>query len=66
MCQVVTVGKYVCPDCELVSELQARWLVATRPSRPVVRSLVETCRTLMSVLWLRIVSVDSAGETLHS
>ncbi|KAJ0169765.1 hypothetical protein K1T71_014371 [Dendrolimus kikuchii] len=47
-------------DCALVLSLQERWLVATEMSQPVVRSLVETCRTLMSVLWLRIVSVDSA------
>ncbi|CAB3231795.1 unnamed protein product [Arctia plantaginis] len=53
-------------DCQLVLELQDRWLVATRSSRPVVRSLVETCRTLMSVLWLRIVSVDSADAGVGS
>ncbi|KOB77844.1 putative ribonuclease p/mrp subunit [Operophtera brumata] len=38
----------------------ARWHAASRVRRPAVRGVVETCRTLMSVLWLRIVSVDSA------
>ncbi|XP_060809158.1 uncharacterized protein LOC106138972 [Amyelois transitella] len=47
-------------DCALVLSLQERWLQATSPLRPAVRSLVETTRTLMSVLWLRIVSVTSA------
>lgn len=47
-------------DCALVLSLQEKWLVATRTVQPLVRSLVETSRTLMSVLWLRIVSVDSA------
>ncbi|XP_072941288.1 uncharacterized protein [Epargyreus clarus] len=50
----------ICKDCNLVLSLQDRWMAATATSQPVVRSLVETCRTLMSVLWLRIVSVDSA------
>ncbi|KAG6455831.1 hypothetical protein O3G_MSEX009428 [Manduca sexta] len=53
-------------DCALVLSLQERWLVATRGSRPLVRSLVETGRTLMSVLWLRIVSVDSADAGIGS
>ncbi|KAM3958682.1 LOW QUALITY PROTEIN: uncharacterized protein ACR2FA_007322 [Aphomia sociella] len=47
-------------DCALVLSLQERWLQATSTTRPAVRSLVETTRTLMSVLWLRIVSVHSA------
>ncbi|XP_052755157.1 uncharacterized protein LOC113512262 isoform X2 [Galleria mellonella] len=47
-------------DCALVLSLQERWLRATSVTRPAVRSLVETTRTLMSVLWLRIVSVHSA------
>ncbi|CAG9789880.1 unnamed protein product [Diatraea saccharalis] len=47
-------------DCGLVVSLQERWLAATADSRPQVRSLVETSRTLMSLLWLRIVSVPSA------
>ncbi|CAH2062491.1 unnamed protein product, partial [Iphiclides podalirius] len=50
----------ICKDCPLVMELQDRWLRATTRSRPPVSSLVETCKTLMSLLWLRIVSVDSA------
>ncbi|XP_075989424.1 uncharacterized protein LOC142985254 isoform X2 [Anticarsia gemmatalis] len=53
-------------DCQLVLELQSRWLVASKSQQPVVRSLVETCRTLMSVLWLRIVSVDSADAGIGS
>ncbi|KAJ2946010.1 hypothetical protein O0L34_g4928 [Tuta absoluta] len=47
-------------DNSLVLSLQERWLRATASSKPLVRSLVETRRTLMSVLWLRIVSTDSA------
>lgn len=47
-------------DCSLVLDLQDRWLKATSTSKPVVRSLVETCRTLMAVLWLKIVTVESA------
>ncbi|XP_038220948.1 protein SERAC1 [Zerene cesonia] len=50
----------ICNNCSLLLSLQERWLVATQGARPAVRSLVETGRTLMSVLWLRIVSVDSA------
>ncbi|XP_045506244.1 uncharacterized protein LOC123702510 isoform X2 [Colias croceus] len=50
----------ICNNCSLLLTLQERWLTATQPTQPAVRSLVETCRTLMSVLWLRIVSVDSA------
>ncbi|CAH2101472.1 unnamed protein product [Euphydryas editha] len=54
----------ICKDCSLVLTLQERWLRAVSspqpPPPPAVRSLVETCRTLMSVLYLRIVSVDSA------
>ncbi|XP_063836831.1 uncharacterized protein LOC135085977 [Ostrinia nubilalis] len=53
-------------DCSLVLSLQDRWLKATDPSRPPVRSLVETCKTLMSVLWLRIVSVPSADAGIGS
>ncbi|KAL0852734.1 hypothetical protein ABMA27_012560 [Loxostege sticticalis] len=53
-------------DCSLVLSLQDRWLKATEPSRPPVRSLVETCKTLMSVLWLRIVSVPSADAGIGS
>ncbi|GBP55254.1 Protein SERAC1 [Eumeta japonica] len=49
-------------DCSTVLELQERWLKATKESKPIVRSLVETCRTLMAVLWLRIVSEESAGD----
>ncbi|XP_049883180.1 uncharacterized protein LOC126378812 isoform X2 [Pectinophora gossypiella] len=48
-------------DCSLVLSLQARWLRATGARAPLVRSLVETRRTLMSVLNLRIVCADSAG-----
>ncbi|XP_048485890.1 uncharacterized protein LOC105388217 [Plutella xylostella] len=47
-------------DNSLVLSLHSRWLRATEPKAPLVRSLVETNRTLMSVLWLRIVSVESA------
>ncbi|XP_059044812.1 uncharacterized protein LOC131840654 [Achroia grisella] len=47
-------------DCTLVLSLQERWLRATAPAKPAVRSLVETTRTLMSILWLRIVSIHSA------
>ncbi|XP_063371380.1 uncharacterized protein LOC134659628 [Cydia amplana] len=47
-------------DCSLVTGLHARWLSAAARSPPLVRSLVETTRTLMAVLWLRIVSTDSA------
>ncbi|XP_048003327.1 uncharacterized protein LOC125239727 isoform X2 [Leguminivora glycinivorella] len=47
-------------DCSLVRGLHARWLSAAARSPPLVRSLVETTRTLMAVLWLRIVSTDSA------
>ncbi|XP_073963920.1 uncharacterized protein [Choristoneura fumiferana] len=47
-------------DCSLVRRLHARWLAASARAAPRVRSLVETQRTLMAVLWLRIVSVDSA------
>ncbi|XP_046975254.1 uncharacterized protein LOC124541430 [Vanessa cardui] len=50
----------ICKDCNLVLSLQERWLQAASSTQPAVRSLVETCRTLMSVLYLRIVSVDSA------
>ncbi|CAK1555983.1 unnamed protein product [Leptosia nina] len=50
----------ICKNCSLLLSLQDRWLIATSPLQPAVHSLVETCRTLMSVLWLRIVSVDSA------
>ncbi|XP_050359477.1 uncharacterized protein LOC126779497 [Nymphalis io] len=50
----------ICKDCNLVLNLQERWLQAVSSTQPAVRSLVETCRTLMSVLYLRIVSVDSA------
>ncbi|XP_064075930.1 uncharacterized protein LOC113402613 [Vanessa tameamea] len=50
----------ICKDCSLVLSLQERWLRAVSSSQPAVRSLVETSRTLMSVLYLRIVSVDSA------
>lgn len=50
----------ICKDCPLVLSLQERWQRATLRASPAVRSLVETCRTLMSVLYLRIVSVHSA------
>ncbi|KPJ16395.1 Protein SERAC1 [Papilio machaon] len=50
----------ICKDCSLLMDLQSRWLQATEQSQPAVNSLVETCKTLMSLLWLRIVSVDSA------
>ncbi|CAK1587912.1 unnamed protein product [Parnassius mnemosyne] len=50
----------ICKDCSLVMSLQERWLKATSTVKPAVSSLVETCKTLMSLLWLRIVSVDSA------
>ncbi|KAJ8705873.1 hypothetical protein PYW08_012919 [Mythimna loreyi] len=51
----------IAKDCSLLLELQRRWLAASAAAaRPRVRSLVETGRTLMSVLWLRIVSEDSA------
>ncbi|XP_013135840.1 PREDICTED: protein SERAC1 [Papilio polytes] len=50
----------ICKECSLVMNLQERWLKATEFSKPAVNSLVETCKTLMSLLWLRIVSVDSA------
>ncbi|XP_013174481.1 PREDICTED: uncharacterized protein LOC106122889 [Papilio xuthus] len=50
----------ICKDCSLLLDLQSRWLQATEKSQPAVNSLVETCKTLMSLLWLRIVSVDSA------
>ncbi|KAL4714773.1 hypothetical protein ACJJTC_002632, partial [Scirpophaga incertulas] len=43
-----------------VVALQARWARAARAGAVRVRSLVETRRTLMAVLWLRIVSVPSA------
>ncbi|OWR47000.1 putative ribonuclease p/mrp subunit [Danaus plexippus plexippus] len=49
----------ICKDCDLVMQLHERWRVASS-SLPPVRSLVETDRTLMSLLYLRIVSVDSA------
>ncbi|XP_063390824.1 uncharacterized protein LOC134676381 [Cydia fagiglandana] len=47
-------------DCSLVTALHSRWLRAAAAAPPRVRSLVETARTLMAVLWLRIVSADSA------
>ncbi|XP_053623486.1 uncharacterized protein LOC128682636 isoform X2 [Plodia interpunctella] len=47
-------------DCALVVSLQTRWLAASAARRPAVRSLVETARTLMAVLRLRIVSASSA------
>ncbi|XP_063632456.1 uncharacterized protein LOC134803585 [Cydia splendana] len=47
-------------DCSLVSSLHLRWLRAAAAAPARVRSLVETARTLMAVLWLRIVSTDSA------
>uniref|UniRef100_A0A2A4JLI3 GPI inositol-deacylase n=1 Tax=Heliothis virescens TaxID=7102 RepID=A0A2A4JLI3_HELVI len=65
----------IAKDCPLVLDLHSRWLRAVcgageagagaggaggAGGRPLVRSVVETCRTLMSVLWLRIVSEDSA------
>ncbi|KAJ8703604.1 hypothetical protein PYW07_017528 [Mythimna separata] len=50
----------IAKDCSLVVSLQTRWLAAAAAARAAVRSLVETRRTLMSVLWLRIVSEDSA------
>ncbi|XP_047518625.1 uncharacterized protein LOC125058565 isoform X3 [Pieris napi] len=50
----------ICKNCPLLLSLQERWLAATSPFSPAVHSVVETCRTLMSVLWLRIVSIDSA------
>ncbi|XP_049704060.2 uncharacterized protein LOC126056156 [Helicoverpa armigera] len=58
----------IAKDCPLVLDLHSRWLRAVSgasdaggaAARPLVRSIVETCRTLMSVLWLRIVSEDSA------
>ncbi|XP_034837809.1 putative leucine-rich repeat-containing protein DDB_G0290503 [Maniola hyperantus] len=56
----------ICKDCPLVLSLQQSWSAATAPTRPAVRSLVETCRTLMSVLYLRIVSVDSADPGIGS
>ncbi|CAH2226648.1 jg14649, partial [Pararge aegeria aegeria] len=52
--------------CPLVLSLQDSWSVATAPTMPPVRSVVETCRTLMSVLYLRIVSVDSADPGIGS
>ncbi|XP_045781667.1 uncharacterized protein LOC123878506 isoform X2 [Maniola jurtina] len=56
----------ICKDCPLVLSLQDSWSVATASTQPPVRSLVETCRTLMSVLYLRIVSVDSADPGIGS
>ncbi|XP_039762111.1 uncharacterized protein LOC120635225 isoform X2 [Pararge aegeria] len=56
----------ICKDCPLVLSLQDSWSVATAPTMPPVRSVVETCRTLMSVLYLRIVSVDSADPGIGS
>ncbi|CAH1641920.1 unnamed protein product [Spodoptera littoralis] len=60
----------IAADCQLLRTLQARWLEATSSTssvpRPRVHSLVETCRTLMSVLWLRIVSTESADAGVGS
>lgn len=63
----------IAADCSLLRALQARWLRATAPAPgpgrrppPRVHSLVETCRTLMSVLWLRIVSAESADAGVGS
>ncbi|XP_041968751.1 uncharacterized protein LOC121725735 [Aricia agestis] len=56
----------IAKDCQLVLSLQARWAAAAGSARPAVRSVVETCTTLMSVLWLRIVSVDSADPGIGS
>ncbi|CAH0730673.1 unnamed protein product, partial [Brenthis ino] len=50
----------ICKDCPLVLSLQERWSRAAAAGAPAARSLVESCRTLMSVLYLRIVSVHSA------
>ncbi|KAH9642247.1 hypothetical protein HF086_000494 [Spodoptera exigua] len=63
----------IAADCALLRALQARWLAAAGAApaadgraAPRVRSLVETCRTLMSVLWLRIVSAESADAGVGS
>ncbi|XP_026744903.1 uncharacterized protein LOC113506260 [Trichoplusia ni] len=56
----------IAKDCPLVLGLQSSWLAAARAARPAVRSLVETRRTLMSVLWLTIVSEDSADAGVGS
>ncbi|CAG9574091.1 unnamed protein product [Danaus chrysippus] len=55
----------ICKDCDLVLHLHDRWRLAAS-SLPPVRSLVETDRTLMSLLYLRIVSVDSADPGVGS
>lgn len=46
--------------------LQSRWMSAVRSGSATVCSLVETRRTLMSVLWLRIVSLQSADAGVGS
>jgi protein SERAC1 len=58
----------VFPDCSGVLELHRKFVALYRGGhlKIDVFSFVETALTLMSVLYLRIVGVDSAGRIFRS